>query len=903
MYFSGGILFDTSNFPIVSSPLTEEAARLNKIPQITHETVPLLTYDKNAGEGFSGVTAELPALPNSNANQEAPDNPPPERSLPAQEGQSETPPGASLTSDKKITVTAASSLQEIQTASSAVELAPEVEANQVLKDPIVNKIIEELRSKADAVIILSGGAAKISEESKARLLELFRALSIVGNKIRLVVGDGGTNEGIMMAAGKQRTNYELLGIAPKTNISFDHSLPFDSQNPPRDAEGNPLYEAEPNHTHYITIKNSPWLDEQKGYGWKPDWTQFGSETEAMYKVFGQISEGKPSVTIVANGGGITLDEVQRNIEQKRIMIVISGSGRAADIIAAIKNGLSDEEVLQRRVAGEETEKLLKKANKINVRENLELFTLFDLNKGPEALAIEIQAVLNKGLKESAGSPLEADLQAKIEKVLPGYRMNILDLGSGRIDIEIAVLSDYTGKEAFTVKKVIALDGDFQKFIERLKYDVGYLGIRDDGLIVDNSEYQMAGVTAKKSLRRFAEKLRTASSAITEIAKEFWNNGLANKLFKLAIFRGYRIDTPEREIMNSLIETIYKLGNSITPGTIYDILALINTESNLQQYAPTIGFEILRGIAIEKLKEKKRGSLRQEWLDEATLPTSFRTWVIRADITAMIELSRNTSDDELNRLISSLGQEQIKKEPPPSAVTEGPSAKQDDTTEQTPSVIKTLSRLKERIEKRRLIGYDLNVKNAGSGNIEVTITMPSGTLNGVVSLQDPVFNGFFERLGLYSITLKDDEKTNPYVSLAKVRITEELREFAKYLQTLSSSPLTLEVENKTGGIDLSQIDLTLKDEKYISNLNPADLKILRAAKALKDEWESLSLLYVHEIMLLLKDNLISELQNKHLLFQVLQQLQTKEFLDSQAIQFLNLIQSQRPLDEIKLALYQ
>ena len=62
----------------------------------------------------------------------------------------------------------------------------------------------------------------------------------------------------------------------------------------------------------------------------------------------------------------------------------------------------------------------------------------------------------------------------------------------------------------------------------------------------------------------------------------------------------------------------------------------------------------------------------------------------------------------------------------------------------------------------------------------------------------------------------------------------------------------------GGIDLSQIELILKDDKYISSLNPADIKILRAAKALKEEWNSL---------------------------------------------FLKLIQANKPLSEVKLAMYQ
>ena len=55
------------------------------------------------------------------------------------------------------------------------------------------------------------------------------------------------------------------------------------------------------------------------------------------------------------------------------------------------------------------------------------------------------------------------------------------------------------------------------------------------------------------------------------------------------------------------------------------------------------------------------------------------------------------------------------------------------------------------------------------------------------------------------------------------------------------------------------------------------------------------------MLILKDNLIKDIQNRDLLFGILNQLKTKDFLDPQALEFLKLIQSQKPLSEIKLTL--
>ncbi|MDI6758693.1 MAG: GNAT family N-acetyltransferase, partial [Candidatus Omnitrophota bacterium] len=49
----------------------------------------------------------------------------------------------------------------------------------------------------------------------------------------------------------------------------------------------------------------------------------------------------------------------------------------------------------------------------------------------------------------------------------------------------------------------------------------------------------------------------------------------------------------------------------------------------------------------------------------------------------------------------------------------------------------------------------------------------------------------------------------------------------------------DMPNESGGIDLSQIELTLKDKKFVSSLNPADQQILFAAWALKQGWDSLA----------------------------------------------------------------
>ncbi len=128
------------------------------------------------------------------------------------------------------------------------------------------------------------------------------------------------------------------------------------------------------------------------------------------------------------------------------------------------------------------------------------------------------------------------------------------------------------------------------------------------------------------------------------------------------------------------------------------------------------------------------------------------------------------------------------------------------------------------------------------------------------------------------------------------VLKPLKEF-KNKESSGSSPINdlLPTEEKLGiakpgGIDLSKIELTLKDEKYISSLSPADVKVLRAAKALKDGWNSLSLLYAHEVMLMLEDKVVLSIKNKPMLQEVLNQLNSRECLDPQGLIFLQAMQS-------------
>ncbi len=95
----------------------------------------------------------------------------------------------------------------------------------------------------------------------------------------------------------------------------------------------------------------------------------------------------------------------------------------------------------------------------------------------------------------------------------------------------------------------------------------------------------------------------------------------------------------------------------------------------------------------------------------------------------------------------------------------------------------------------------------------------------------------------------------------------------------------------GGIDLNSIDFTLKNEQFVSSLNPADFKILLAAKALKQGLNPLSLLRIHEVLGYFKDKITKPeaIQNQKLLKQVLSELRLNHFLDFKTIGYLRFLE--------------
>jgi hypothetical protein len=253
-----------------------------------------------------------------------------------------------------------------------------IQAADVATSPAVARLVEEIRARASAFVFLSGGASRMAPDAQARLLALLEALVLLKRGgLRLAVGDGGTKAGIMEAAGRARQGaggaFPLVGVAPAPDVT---------------ASGEPgKTPIDPNHSHVVTVENPAWVEARRAEGWKPENGYWGSETGAMYVLFGRLAAGRPSVALVANGGAITLDEVRENISQGRPIVVIAGSGRAADAIVSLLDGTA--------AADEEAQRLRATAAMLDLATGRALFRVFRLEDGPPALARLLEDILRR----------------------------------------------------------------------------------------------------------------------------------------------------------------------------------------------------------------------------------------------------------------------------------------------------------------------------------------------------------------------------------------------------------------------------------------------------------------------------------------------------------------------------
>lgn len=171
--------------------------------------------------------------------------------------------------------------------------------------------------KGHRVLVVIGGASRLSDEDFGRVRLIFSdVLAPLVKKWGAYVIDGGTDAGVMRLMGQARaeTNglFPLIGICPiglavlpgATGLSEDSA------------------DLEQHHTHFLLVPGSSW----------------GDESSWIAKAASELANGKPSVTVLINGGEVTWKDASQNAQQGRSIIVIAGSGRTADQLAAVLRG-------------------------------------------------------------------------------------------------------------------------------------------------------------------------------------------------------------------------------------------------------------------------------------------------------------------------------------------------------------------------------------------------------------------------------------------------------------------------------------------------------------------------------------------------------------------------------------
>ena len=182
--------------------------------------------------------------------------------------------------------------------------------------------------EACPAIFVSGGASKMSKTDKKRTEEIIKGIAQFAEERKAVIIDGGTESGIMKMVGDTRGSvgyqFPLIGVSPFGKVSYP-------------GYENPGQEAflEDSHSHFVLVDGDEW----------------GVESQMIVALTHAIAGNgkKPALGILINGGEIAMQEVYlaSTKRQKMPMIVLEGSGRAADeISSAFRTGKANHNLIQ-----------------------------------------------------------------------------------------------------------------------------------------------------------------------------------------------------------------------------------------------------------------------------------------------------------------------------------------------------------------------------------------------------------------------------------------------------------------------------------------------------------------------------------------------------------------------------
>jgi hypothetical protein len=166
-------------------------------------------------------------------------------------------------------------------------------------------------------IVVVGGAAGMTEDEVARAESAFmHGLIPLAERRRTTVLDGGTDVGVMRLTGRSRAH--LRGTFPLVGVVVAALVEAADEG----AEAS----LEPNHSHFILVPGSDW----------------GEEAPWLSRVASALAPDGHAVTVLVNGGDVAWQDVELSVRAGRPILVVEGTGRTADKLAAAVRGASSD---------------------------------------------------------------------------------------------------------------------------------------------------------------------------------------------------------------------------------------------------------------------------------------------------------------------------------------------------------------------------------------------------------------------------------------------------------------------------------------------------------------------------------------------------------------------------------
>jgi hypothetical protein len=158
------------------------------------------------------------------------------------------------------------------------------------------------------LVVVNGSTDEIDDERAQLLRGVVQELARVAAADGLAIVTGGTDAGIFRLLGSvlDTSSVTAIGVAPAGRVTWPGRLEV-----PDDAV--PL---EPHHSHFVLVDGDEW----------------GDETSTMMRLVAAMDV--PAVALLAGGGDVARRELLAHVHDGRDVVVLKGSGRLADEVAA-----------------------------------------------------------------------------------------------------------------------------------------------------------------------------------------------------------------------------------------------------------------------------------------------------------------------------------------------------------------------------------------------------------------------------------------------------------------------------------------------------------------------------------------------------------------------------------------